>query len=161
MKLQILTALKEETLSRLRNAEESYRSALEHSQSEEMKSEGKYDTRGIEAGYLASAKKQRVDELKKQLIVTENLIKVHHSQSGPSKTAALGSLLLLEEKESLQWRFLSPAGGGSSVRVDEKEILIISAQSPIGSQALGLSEGDSFEVETPKETRDYLICRIL
>jgi transcription elongation GreA/GreB family factor len=155
VKKKILNILREKTQERLSKARESYQSALAHSRSDDMKSEGKYDTRGIEAGYLTSAAKARVKELEKELLQLEAL------KIKPNKKPTLGSLILLEFGGAQQWHFLSPTYGGSSLEVDGKSVLIISPSSPIGSEALGLEEGDSFEIDTPKMTREYQILQIL
>ena len=41
-----------------------YQESKSHAQDSELRSESKWDTRGIEAGYLASAQEKRVKELK-------------------------------------------------------------------------------------------------
>lgn len=154
MKEKILGQLKEKVREQLALARESYQSALEHSRSDDMKSEGKYDTRAIEAGYLTSAQKQRVGELEKELQLLEG-IELRESQE-----AALGSLVLLRLNVSEQWHFLSSTSGGSFVNVEGNAVLVISVFSPIGSEVLGLCAGDSFEIETPKETREYQVLEI-
>lgn len=154
VKEAILNQLKGKVREQLALAKESYQSALNHSRSDDIKPEGKYDTRATLAGYLTSAQKQRVDELQKELQLLEGI------ELRPGQEAALGSLVLLRLNDSEQWHFLSSTSGGSLVNVEGKAVLVISVFSPIGSEVLGLCAGDAFEIETPKETREYLILEI-
>lgn len=158
IKTRLLELLTSDTKIRLEGAKESYLSALEHSRSDDMKSEGKYDTRAIEAGYLASAKKQRVDELQSELYALEKLSS-GLSVTAPSKKIALGSLVLLESDEGRRWNFICPCSG-PSVAIEGKNFFIVSVTSPLAKEMLGLEEGDGFELETPKGDKDYLVARI-
>lgn len=154
IKTKIIEALIEDADSRLLSARESYQAALEHSRSDDMKSEGKYDTRAIEAGYLASAKKQRVDELEVQLRALQNMSPMNCSN------ASLGALVEIELGESAQWNFLCPCAG-PAFEMDGITVTPVSTSSPLAKAMLGLSEGDTFELETPKQTKEYLILRLL
>ncbi len=154
MKQKIVEQLKEKIKQQLKTASESFQSAKELTSSEDSKSEGKYDTRAIEAGYLAGAQKQRIDELEKELQLIES-IEFH-----PSNNVSIGSLIEMEFNEKNQLYFLSSTSGGTMLMVENKPILVISAFSPIGNEVVGLSCGESFELETPKETRVYTIKSI-
>jgi len=61
----------------------------------EMKQEGKYDTRSIEAGYLAGAQKRRYQQLKKD-IESIQLIPINNTEE---KTVSLGSLVELKKRK--------------------------------------------------------------
>ena len=122
----------------------------------DLKSEGKYDTRAIEAGYLASAQNKRVEEIKLDIQMLEDLA----SQIEPSARLQLGSLGLISCNGQERLYFLSTTSGGSMLMIDNHPILVISVFSPIGDAALGLGVGESFEVETPKETRQYEIIEV-
>ena len=121
-----------------------------------MKSEGKYDTRAIEAAYLAGAQSKRVEEIKQDIQMLEDL----STQIESSTKLQLGSLGLIRCNNQERLYFLSSTSGGSMLLIDEKPILVISVFSPIGDAALGLSSGESFEVETPKEIRHYDVVEV-
>lgn len=123
--------------------------------SSELKSEGKYDTRAIESGYLAGAQKARVEQLKSDIEKIEN-IQTHQN----SPRAQIGSLAHLELNEKQQWYFLSPASGGFSLSIEGETIQVISVQSPLGEALVGMQKGESFDLETPKELREYFILEI-
>jgi transcription elongation GreA/GreB family factor len=46
------------------------------------------------------------------------------------------------------------------MQIDGNGILIISVFSPIGNAALGLGKNEFFEVETPKEIREYKVIDV-
>lgn len=153
-KESILDLILQRSLERLNSAKESYQSALDHSRSDDMKSEGKYDTRAIEAGYLASAKKQRMDELE---IEYASLQKV--SPTANDKIS-LGSLALLERRGKELWHFFSPASG-EKIQIGDYTIVIISINSPLSMELMGLSEGDSIDFESPQGDEEITILKIL
>lgn len=153
LKQKILERLIQETSARLVSAQASYQSALEHSRSDDMKSEGKYDTRAIEAGYLASAKKQRVDELQGELLALKRMLIKDQSK------ASMGSLVKVECERKESTYFLCPVSD-PNLDIEGEIFSAISITSPFGKEVMGLEEGDAFELTTPKGTKEYLILKI-
>tara|TARA_Y100000768_G_C23627222_1_gene517817 strand:+ start:78 stop:557 length:480 start_codon:yes stop_codon:yes gene_type:complete len=155
LKDQILKQLLDITSKQLEQAKASYESALAHSRSDDMKSEGKYDTRAIEAGYLTSAKKQRMEQLERELLSLSKL------SSSKCEKAILGALILLECEDKKSWYYLSCACGGETLTIDSEKIHVITTTSPIGKEVLGLEEGDSFELENSQGVREFELieCR--
>jgi transcription elongation GreA/GreB family factor len=121
---------------------------------DDLKSEGKYDTRAIEASYLASAQLKRVEEIKTDIQMLEEIEIVDTSK------IQLGALALIEYNGNARYYFLTSTSGGTMLTVAEHTILVISVFSPLGNGALGLIAGESFEVETPKELRNYKIIEV-
>lgn len=142
--------------SELIEIEKAARSSKELATAPDLKSEGKYDTRAIEASYLAGAQSKRVEEIKLDIGMLEDL----DISENKTNKIQLGSLVNLHWNNQDRLYFISSTSGGAMVKLEENTVLIISVFSPIGDAALGLSVGDSFEVETPKETRTYLIRSI-
>jgi transcription elongation GreA/GreB family factor len=120
----------------------------------DVKSEGKYDTRAIEASYLAGAQEKRVEEIKLDIQMLKDL-ELH-----PTTAAQLGSLVKIKFNNEERMYFISSTGGGSLVNINGTAILVISVFSPIGSEVLNLSQSDSFEVETPAGIRHYQITAV-
>lgn len=131
------------------------RSAHVYATSDELKSEGKYDTRAIEASYLAQAQTKRLQDLKDDLGLV-NDIEVDRK----SDKVELGALVRLEQNNKVSLYFISSALGGKVLNIKDMIVLVISVFSPIGHEALGLSEGELFTLETPKESRSYLVKEI-
>ncbi len=154
-KKKIVEILIEKLNSELKELEGAARSARDLATSSESKSEGKYDTRAIEASYLAGAQSKRVEEIKMDIQMLEDL-----DVSAAASKLQLGSLALINCNGQERFYFLSSTSGGSMLMVDNYPILVISVFSPIGDAALGLGVGESFEVETPKESRQYEIKEI-
>jgi transcription elongation GreA/GreB family factor len=121
---------------------------------QEFKAESKYDTRALEASYLASAEAKRVEELKLEIQILEEVdIKV----SERSGEVSLGALVELSYSGRKMLYFLIPTAGGTLLKVKDEAVVVVSVFSPIGDAMLGLKKADHFEVETPKETRSYQI----
>lgn len=156
-KKKIVESLIEKLNSELSEVESAARSTRDLATADDLKSEGKYDTRAIEASYLASAQNKRVEEIKLDIQMLEDL-EIHVET--PSAKLQLGSLGLISCNGQERLYFISSTSGGSMLMIDNNPILVISVFSPIGDAALGLGEGESFEVETPKEIRQYEIIQI-
>jgi len=106
---------------------------------ESNKAENKYDTRGLEASYLARGQSKQAAELEAAIAEFEQL--------GARKFAvgdaiAVGALVELEHGGENSFYFLGPRAGGTEVRHDRKEILVITPQSPLGEQLVGKKSGD-------------------
>lgn len=124
---------------------------------QEFKAESKYDTRSLEASYLASAEARRVEDLRLEIQMLEE---VDLELSNQSQEASIGSLVELLHKGETRTYFLIPTSGGTILKIADKAILVVSIFSPLGSEMLGLKAGEEFEVETPKETRTYRIMQL-
>jgi transcription elongation GreA/GreB family factor len=121
---------------------------------QEFKAESKYDTRALEASYLASAEAKRVEELKLEIQILED---VDLDASKRLGEVAIGALVDLKFHDQVRSYFLIPTAGGTLLSIEGKAILVVSVFSPIGDALLGLKVGEEFEVETPKESRSYKI----
>lgn len=153
-KKNILIKLIENLQSELGEVEGAAKSTRDLATQDDLKSEGKYDTRAIEASYLASAQQKRVEEIKIDIQMLEEI------EIQNSKKLQMGSLALIEYKGNERYYFLTSTSGGTMLTVDGQTILVISVFSPLGNGALGLVEGESFEVETPKELRTYKVLKV-
>jgi transcription elongation GreA/GreB family factor len=106
---------------------------------EQNKAENKYDTRGLEASYLARGQSRQAAELEAAITEFEKL------GARPSESGApigLGALIELEHSGETTFYFLGPRAGGTEVVHDRKEILVITPQSPLGEQLMGKKQGD-------------------
>ncbi|HEX7571027.1 MAG TPA: GreA/GreB family elongation factor [Verrucomicrobiae bacterium] len=106
---------------------------------ESNKAENKYDTRGLEASYLARGQCKQAAELEAAIAEYQKL--------GARKFAegdgiAVGALVELEHGGEKSIYFVGPRAGGTEVLHDRKEILVITPQSPLGEQLLGKKSGD-------------------
>lgn len=152
MKQQILEQLIKKARVELEALESSAKSNRDFATDQEFKAESKYDTRALEASYLASAEAKRVEELKLEIQILEE---VDVDASNKLGEISIGALVELLHQNQKRLYFLIPTAGGTLVSVSDQPVLVVSVFSPIGDALMGLKTGESFEVETPKETRTY------
>lgn len=150
----ILEKLIENLQKELEEVESAANSSKDLATADDLKSEGKYDTRAIEASYLAGAQQKRVEELKIDIQMLEEI------ELQSSDQLQMGSLALIEHKGQARYYFLTSTSGGTLLDINGQTVLVISVFSPLGSEALGLKKGESFEVETPKEMRSYKVLEV-
>jgi transcription elongation GreA/GreB family factor len=147
----VLAAL-EKDLAQLKKAA---LASQEAATSEENKPENQYDTRALEASYLADAQSQRVAGL-------ERAVKALQNTPILSKFSAVntGSLVKVTVDDQPKWFFLLPAAAGVVVEVAGKKISVLGHESPVGQALLGKHPGDSAEVKVPGGKKEYEIISI-
>ena len=105
----------------------------------DSKAENKYDTRSLEASYVARGQAQRVVELQEALHVVK-------SMSGealpPSSAIGIGALVSLTTPEGSAHYLIAASAGGTEVRVDGHDLYVITPASPLGQRLQGLHMGD-------------------
>lgn len=126
MKTKIVNELIKIVNKELVDAKQAVASAKNLAQSEDFKSESKWDTRGIEAGYLAGAQEKRVKELEIELTNLQNL------NIEDKESIIPGCLVTTEEKKY----FLTVSTGGHKIHIGNELITVISMNSPIGKKLI-------------------------
>jgi transcription elongation GreA/GreB family factor len=106
---------------------------------ESNKAENKYDTRGLEASYLARGQSKQAAELEAAIAEFE---KLGARKFTDGDGIGLGALVELEHGGEKSLYFVGPRAGGTEVVHDKKEILVITPHSPLGEQLLGKKAGD-------------------
>lgn len=124
---------------------------------EESKAENKYDTRGLEASYLAGAQAERVADIKATLASYENLnIRTFTEDSKIALTALVE--ICSNGKNSLV--LLMPKGGGQNIEFEKQQIQVITPMSPLGKNLIGKEIGDVIQISAGDKMRDYEILKI-
>jgi transcription elongation GreA/GreB family factor len=131
--------------------------SLSHVKDPDMKQESKYDTRSIEAGYLADGQRARLHELELELKL---LNEIPNRKFSSQNEIAVGALVDIEFNKKIKTYFLSTTGGGTILDIQGQHLLVISVFSPIGAEILGLKSKDTFELQTPSEKRQYKIISV-
>jgi hypothetical protein len=126
MKQQIVDLLFQILNKQLEQAKKALESTKALASSDDMKSESKYDTRGIEAGYLAGAQEKRVKQLQIELNHLKNLNIELKDDVVP------GALIKTSEK----YYFITFNSGGHKVKVEGIEVNIISIKAPLVEKIL-------------------------
>ncbi len=106
---------------------------------EQSKAESKYDTRGLEASYLARGQSRQAAELESSISEFEKL-EVRRFAAGEG--IGIGALVELEMGGETTFYFIGPRAGGTEVVQEKKEVLVITPQSPLGAQLMNKKSGD-------------------
>lgn len=122
----------------------------------ESKAENKYDTRGLEAAYLADGQRRRVGEIEAALASYRNLT----LQDLDGKPVVVGALVEVEQDGAVRWLFLGPDAAGSRIRCEGSEILVISPRSPLGQALLGHGDDEELEVAVAGRRQHCVILRV-
>lgn len=121
---------------------------------DESKAEDQYDTRGLEASYLAGAQSQRASDVNKMLTLYQTLDIVNFA---PTDQIAATALVELELGLKKSFYFIAPYGGGLTLDVSGIGVQVITPQSPLGDELMGRRVGDAIEVEGRNGSRTYRI----
>ena len=125
---------------------------------EQNKPENKYDTRALEASYLARGQSRQVAELEKAKQEFESL----NATDWPANTPIdVGALLLLQNGKTEDVYLLGPRVGGIEVICDGTSVTVITPQSPIGQQLLGKTQGETIVLPNDREQRRFKIARVV
>ncbi|HWA09315.1 MAG TPA: transcription elongation factor [Opitutaceae bacterium] len=108
--------------------------------SEESKAENKYDTRSIEAGYLAEGQARMTAEIQARIDAYRSFFPPDFP---PGASIAVGALVEVESGGRRTWYFLGPRAGGMEIPLDGTSVLVLTPQSPLGRELLGRREGDA------------------
>jgi len=111
---------------------------------EQSKAENKYDTRGLEASYLARGQSRQAAELE---LAVQQFQSLSSSPWPEGRPADIGALVELRSRRESLWYFLGPRAGGTEVEEDGHEVTVVTPQSPVGSQIAGHRTGE--EVQLP------------
>ncbi len=124
---------------------------------EDNKPENKYDTRGLEASYLAGAQAQRVADMKEVLAIFENLPLRQFDENTPIGFTAL---VEIESGDKKSFVLLMPKGGGQTTHYNTVQIQVVTTESPLGKSLLNQKCGDVIEIENGKSRREYEIISV-
>src|SRR5687767_2503032 len=132
--------------------------AHEEATHEQSKAENKYDTRGVEASYLARGQSKQAAEIRNAIAQFQDLQLIADDFS---PVLDVGSLVELKEKSGASaFYFVGPAAGGTEVRVEGREILVITPASPLGQELMDRSRGEKVELQIAGGKTEYRIVDV-
>jgi transcription elongation GreA/GreB family factor len=111
---------------------------------EQSKAENKYDTRGLEASYLARGQSKQAAEIQGAIAAFEKLDTRKFGEAEPVDVGAFVELELDGEKAAY---FVGPRAGGTEVMHDKREVLVITPESPLGQQLMGRKQGEVLKLK--------------
>lgn len=106
----------------------------------DSKAENKYDTRNLEASYLAAGQSRQAEELEAAIELFDRLELPELAADAPIEAGALVEVALGGED---LWFLLVPSSGGLEVTHDGREITLLSPSSPLYEKLVGRRKGDA------------------
>lgn len=131
--------------------------AYEGAVGDESKPENEYDTRALEASYIATAQSKRAAEIAELIGAYRRAVP---RTFGPDDPIDATALVELEHGRKRSTVFLMPKGSGLTVEVEGRAVQIIGPGAPLGEALMGLKEGDEAFVETGRGTQTYEILSV-
>jgi transcription elongation GreA/GreB family factor len=139
IKQQILNEIVSQLQQDIEISKSSLSAAVSAATDAESKPENKYDTRALEASYLAGAQQSRLLELTASL---EELKAFKLDSVVVSKAITLGSIVELDASGIRTFCFLASTGAGKSVEVEATKYQVVTPLSPLGRGLVSKSAGD-------------------
>lgn len=133
---QFLAVLNAELVALTRAAQGAFAAATDP----DSKAENKYDTRTLEASYVARGQAQRVAELQ-EAVRAFGALSGKALESGAAIT--LGALVTLATPDERAHYFLGPFAGGTEIVHEGDEIVVITPASAFGQKLIGRRAGDA------------------
>jgi transcription elongation GreA/GreB family factor len=124
---------------------------------EENKAEDKYDTRGLEASYLAMGQLKQATESQQAVQAFEALVVREFS---PGDAIGLGALVTLETGNQPTHYFIGPRAGGTEVCCDGQTVMVITPQSPLGRQLIDRKQGDALQLNLGGKRSEQLVAKV-
>lgn len=156
-KHELLKKFGEQISADLAVLNQSAKSAHEAATHVESKAEDQYDTRGLEASYLAGAQSKRAMELQELVAIYQHIDLVNFKSEMPISATAV---VELDCDGKRTYYILMPKGGGMSTSLEGKLIQVITPQSPMGEALIGRRVGDEIQVDIQRSSRDYEIISV-
>ena len=125
----------------------------------ESKAENKYDTRGLEASYLAHGQAQRAADIAMAL---KNYQQFLSKATHTSDQVAIGSLLEIEDEQGAsRWIWFGAEEGGLKVMSDDKLVTVVTPYSPLGKVLQGRLQGDFIVLKIEGASQEFEILKLL
>ncbi|MFP6855687.1 MAG: hypothetical protein VCA73_00335 [Roseibacillus sp.] len=116
--------------------------AKENATGDETRSDGKYDTRAIEAGYLAGAQAEQAAKL-------AEAVRLFNAFDPPiydeAEAIGPGALVETEHGGEIIYYLLAPAGGGHTVEYDGFDCTVLSPEARLYQELLEARSGELVE----------------
>ena len=125
---------------------------------EQSKAENKYDTRGLEASYLARGQSRQAAEIQGAIAAFEKLDARKFGAGEPIDVGAFVELAFDGEKTAY---FIGPRAGGMELLHEKREVTVITPQSPLGEQLLGRKQGDVLKLKLAGAQNQYQVTAVV
>lgn len=143
MKSRLLEQIRAELRANLERLAKAAQDAHAAATDPGSKAESKYDTRNLEASYLAAGQARQVDELAESVRVFDALTL---PDFGADDVIDAGALVEAELNDETVFFLLVPTAGGTVVEHDGMEVTLLTPESPLYRKLVGMSYGDELEI---------------
>lgn len=141
LKQHLITAILEALKAKAGLHLQAAKTAHDEATHEESMAEDKYDTRGLEASYLAAGQARMMEQTADALRTYGSLFV---KKFAPDDAVDVTALVELSVNRKREFVFVGPAAGGVEVEHDGKTVLVITPESPLGALLMGGRVGDRF-----------------
>jgi transcription elongation GreA/GreB family factor len=124
---------------------------------EQSKAENKYDTRGLEAAYLARGQSKQMAEAAQAM---EQFGKMPLKKFGPRDPIDLSALVELNGNGEQSFYLIGPKAGGTEVVHEKKTIMVLTPQSPLGEKLVGQKQGEDVQMQFGPAVETYRIVSV-
>lgn len=142
VKAELLHLVREELRNRLQRLADAAWEAHAAATDPGSKAEGKYDTRSLEASYLAAGQSRQVEELAEAVRIFDTFAPPDFTMDDP---IAMGALVEVDIRGEASWLLLAPAAGGLVVEQDGCEVTLLTPASKLYQSLLGRRVGEYLE----------------
>ncbi len=142
MKDRLLDAIRAELRARFDRLTRAAKDAHAAATDPGSKAESKYDTRSLEASYLAAGQARQLEDLARDLGLFDAVTLPDFAIDDPVDAGALVEAELHGEST---WFLLAPAAGGLEIVHDGLEITLLTPESALYQKLLGLRVGDQLD----------------
>lgn len=142
MKERLLAAIRAELRSRFDRLTRAAREAHAAATDPGSKAESKYDTRSLEASYLAAGQARQVEELAEDIAAFEATTL---ADFGAEHAIDAGALVEVDLGGESSWFLLAPAAGGLEIGWEGRDITLLTPSSALYRRLVGMRVGDSAE----------------
>ena len=142
MKDRLLDAIRAELRARFDRLTRAAKDAHAAATDPGSKAESKYDTRSLEASYLAAGQARQLEDLARDVSLFDAATLPDLAIDDPVDAGALVEADLHGEST---WFLLAPAGGGLEITHDGIEITLLTPESALYQKLLGLRVGDRLD----------------
>jgi hypothetical protein len=142
MKDRLLDAIRAELRARFDRLTRAAKDAHAAATDPGSKAESKYDTRSLEASYLAAGQARQLEDLARDVSLFDT---VNLPAFGIDEPIDAGALVEADLHGESTWFLLAPAAGGLEIVHDGLEITLLTPESALYQKLLGLRTGDRLD----------------
>ncbi len=137
--------------------EKAARASHEEATHESSRAESKYDTRGLEAAYLAGGQARQAAAILDSIKTYGALV---IRDFCPGEPVDLTALVELDTDGTRATYFIGPKNGGLEIQHRREEIMVITPQSPLGQNLMGRTAGQRWTAKLGGSTVKYHIVSV-